>query len=386
MATAEVTPMNDTAKSAASISLELSQLQHAIGKIAPAIPGGAISNQAMRSIRFEKIGGYLGVSASDTNLSMRAILPVSSELSQPVLVSSERFQAWVKLLNGKEVSVSYGGSRARVRCGKSATQIPTFNHAPFLDINAPKENSLSIPQGIALRLLTFGGHAINEEETRIPPVCALIHDGHSLDAISSDGHRVARYSVPCSGEPFGQVELTERMVKALLRTLEADDSSSVVFSDDGHAVHITISQEIPIMAACAKFAKPLPNMKRFIPEQQSILFTISAEELVSAVERCLIIGDQKTRAVYFSFDENQVTLRSMSELTGESDEVIDFTDPSGSIAKQKLMINGQYVVDGLKHVKGDVRVGMTSPKLPITFECSPHEGEKYTYIVVPMFK
>lgn len=368
---------------APSIKAKISRvhLQKALKLVERAIPGASCVIPILRSIKLEQDSDGLAIQATDLEASVRALIPETTQLSTPLVVSSERFVPWVQLLDGDQVSLTANAARVTVQCGQPKVFVPRLNANNFPQVSFTSlGDGFEMMQSDLLRMLKHTIIAIGDEERFTLNGVLLEADGTTLYAVAMDGHRMAVYSRPID-KTFRYL-IPERMLRLLLPVI-VEGKESVHIQEDELGFLASVSADIPVFVHCRKPNGTFPNWQAVMPASHEATLTVDSMALLSSLVRCLLMGDQKTHTVAVEFASEGINLHAVDALAGEAEESIPAT--GGPTESVTIGINGTYLSQALKQIGGSVRVQL--PKevdRPIIFRSEPAPGEVFNYIVMPM--
>jgi DNA polymerase III sliding clamp (beta) subunit (PCNA family) len=228
--------------------ISLSNLQKALRVIAPAIPGGNCPIPNLRSVCIEQIQDGLALQAMDVESSIRALIPETTQLTAPLVMPSERFIPWIKLLEGESVKLTANSARVTVQCGKPKVLIPRLNFDfPILNYKSAADG-FEMQQVDLLRLLKHTSIAIGDEERYTLNGILFEADGTTLYAVAMDGHRMAIYSRPLK-KTFRYL-IPERMLRLLLPVI-VEGKNSVRIQEEETGFLASVAADIPCLSLAA---------------------------------------------------------------------------------------------------------------------------------------
>lgn len=361
--------------------VSLAHLQKALKLVERAIPGASCAIPILRSIKLEQSSDGLAVQATDMEASIRALIPETTQLSAPLILSSERFIPWVQLLDGDRVSLTANAARVTVQCGQPKVFVPRLNANDFPQASFTSTgDGFGIMQSDLLRMLKHTIIAIGDEERFTLNGVLLEANGTTLYAVAMDGHRMAVYSRPID-KTFRYL-IPERMLRLLLPVI-VEGKESVRIQEDELGFLASVAADIPVFINCRKPNGTFPNWQAVMPVAQDATLTVDSMALLTSLTRCLLMGDQKTHGVAIEFTSGSINLRAVDALAGEAEESVEAE--GGPSKPMTVGVNGTYLSQALKQIGGSVKVQLpTEVGRPIIFRSEPVPGEIFNYIVMPM--
>ena len=129
------------------------------------------------------------------------------------------------------------------------------------------------------------------------------------------------------------------------------------------------------------------SYERAIPQNSSISVTVNSGDIYSALERALLITEEKIVGavksyVRLSFKENVLTISSES-INGSIKEEIGIFHTGEDI---DIGFNCRYLAETMRACDNDdIEIKLNSPLMSMVFTpINPKEGEKYLFFVLPI--
>ncbi len=199
-----------------------------------------------------------------------------------------------------------------------------------------------------------------------------------LKAAATDGHRLARVTVPRpdGAEGMPDVIIPRKCVGELRKLLdEVDGSVDVSLSPTkvrfGMGTAILTSKLID---------GTFPDYSRVIPTANDKLLKIDPRSFEEGVDRVATIASEKTRAVKMSLDRDKITLSVTSPENGTAAEEVP-----GDYAALPFDIgfNARYLLDILGQIDGDlVEVHLADAAAPTLIR--ENDKAPALYVLMPM--
>ena len=382
-------PMSEQTTTSAKLKLPLKQLQHALGVITPAVERKT-TIPVLSTVRIEQTPDALEFAATNLDLAIRVRVarPGAATVS-PFLLPALKLEAYARLLDGEDVSLACGDTRATLRCGRSTTKLPMLSVANFPSLAfGDGAEGISIPQSVVARLLKHVTFAISDAESRyVMHGALLVVEKGVLKLVSTDGHRLALYTVPFEyeGEPV-KVVLPAVLLTALGKVIGGGDAP-VMFQVAEDAIHATVQDGTGSIAlSCRRLNGQFPNFEAVVPTKVATALVVDAKLAVGTLKRCLTFADDRSGAVKLTIHPTGVALRAASADSGETDETIDVA-PSPAIAEPfAIGFNGDYLLDAFTRLAGDAVIRFTEldAQHSIKIVAEPAKGELFEYVVMPM--
>jgi DNA polymerase-3 subunit beta len=249
------------------------------------------------------------------------------------------------------------------------------------DMNFKK--GFSLPAEILKKAIQRSAFCVSRDETRRALTGVLWEiTGSSLAMVGTDGHRLARISLPVAIEVEGRREVIVP-TKALLQLLRlvgesADAAASVKLGDD-HAIFR--------MDGTTVFTRliegPFPKYQDVIPKNNDKRLVIRRGPLVDALRRVNLLSDTITHQVKFSLKPDLLVLSARTQDVGEAREEIEVQYGS---EEMDLGYNAVYLGDVLRAMETEeILVSLSTPLNAGLFEpVEQGPNENFLCLVMPL--
>jgi DNA polymerase III subunit beta len=334
-------------------------------------------------------GGSVRVMATDLDLQVVETMSAAS-VDQPgaITVSAHLlFDIARKLPEGSQVSLTTSENRLEVKAGRSNFKLPTLPRDDFpVIVEGDLPTSFELPARLLAELIDRTRFAISTEETRYYLNGIFLHvtdeDEPLLKAAATDGHRLARFTVPrpegAAGMP--DVIVPRKAVGELRKLLEEALDSNVLIDLSASKIRFTMGGEGGVVLTSKLIDGTFPDYSRVIPTANDKLLRVDPKLFYSGVDRVATIATEKTRAVKIGLDQDRVTLSVTSPDNGTAAEELAAEYRSEGL---EIGFNANYLKDILGQIDGDtVELHLADAGAPTLIR----EGEKARalYVLMPM--
>lgn len=329
-------------------------------------------------------GGGLRLMATDLDLQIVENLEADVEAAGATTVQAHMlFDIARKLQEGAQVSLAIVDGKLNIRAGRSNFNLPTL---PRDDFPVIAEGELPVKFDMDAKTLSAiidkTRFAISTEETRYYLNGIFFHvtddGGPVLRAAATDGHRLARVTVPRpdGSDSMPDIIVPRKCVGELRKLLDAAPGSvSVSLSDS------KIKFDMGSVVLTSKLIDgTFPDYTRVIPTANDKILKIDPKSLAEGVDRVATIATEKTRAVKLALSKDKVTLSVTSPENGTAAE-----DVPGDYGSDELEIgfNARYLLEILTEIDGDAcEVHLADAGAPTLLRESDHAVA--LYVLMPM--
>jgi DNA polymerase-3 subunit beta len=327
-----------------------------------------------------------GIRLMATDLDLQINETVEANVSQPgaTTVSAHTlFDIARKLHEGSQVEISAADGKMQILAGRARFNLATLPRDDFPVIaEGELPTKFELPAATLRQIIDKTRFAISTEETRYYLNGIFLHVSDEaqpvLKAAATDGHRLARVTVPrpAGAEGMPDVIIPRKCVAELRKLLDEVDGT----------VQVSLSEtKIRFGLGNAVLTSKLidgtfPDYNRVIPTANDKLLRIDPRSFEESVDRVSTIASEKTRAVKMTLDRDKVTLSVTSPENGTAAEEVPGDYSSDGL---EIGFNARYLLDILGQVEGDiVEIHLADAAAPTLLR----ENDKASalYVLMPM--
>ena len=341
-------------------------------------------------IEAEEDGG-LRLMATDLDLQINET--VDADVGEPgatTVPAHTLFDIVRKMPEGSQVELIAAEGRMQVNAGRARFTLSTLPRDDFPVIaEGDLPTGFELPAATLRQIIDKTRFAISTEETRyyLNGIYLHVSDGEPLGggvnqpvlkAAATDGHRLARVTVPRPDGAAGMpgVIIPRKCVAELRKLLDELDGT----------VQVSLSEsKIRFGLGNAVLTSKLidgtfPDYTRVIPTANDKLLKLDPRSLEEGVDRVSTIASERTRAVKLSLDRDRVTLSVTSPENGTASEEVSADYGADGI---EIGFNARYLLDILGQIEGDVmEVHLADAAAPTLLR--ENDKAPALYVLMPM--
>ncbi|MBL8657572.1 MAG: DNA polymerase III subunit beta [Altererythrobacter sp.] len=333
--------------------------------------------------------GDLRVMATDLDLQVVEHMAAASVDSPGAITVSAHllFDIARKLPEGSQVSLETADNRMTVKAGRSRFQLPTLPRDDFpVIVEGELPTSFELPARTLAELIDRTRFAISTEETRYYLNGIFLHvsdeDKPVLKAAATDGHRLARFTLPrpegAAGMP--DVIVPRKAVAELRKLLEEALDGNVEIDLSASKIRFTLGGEGGVVLTSKLIDGTFPDYSRVIPTGNDKLLRLDPRSFYQGVDRVATIATEKTRAVKMGLDKDRVTLTVTSPDNGTASEELAADYGSDPL---EIGFNAGYLKDILGQIDSDtVEMHLADAGAPTLIR--KDENSPALYVLMPM--
>jgi DNA polymerase III subunit beta len=338
----------------------------------------------LSNVLIEATADGLRLMATDLDLQIVETVEAQVETTGATTISAHTlFDIARKLPEGSQVSLQAADGKMAVNAGRARFNLATLPRDDFPVIaEGELPTSFELPAATLRQIIDKTRFAISTEETRYYLNGIFIHATDDaqpvLKAAATDGHRLARVTVPRPEGAAGMPDIIiPRKCIAELRKLLDEVEGSVEVSLSASKIRFGLGNAV---LTSKLIDGTFPDYSRVIPTGNDKLLTIDPKAFMQGVDRVATIASEKTRAVKMAVEKDKITLSVTSPENGTAAEEV-----SGDYASDPIEIgfNARYLMDILAQIEGDtVEVHLADAAAPTLIR----ENDKAAalYVLMPM--
>jgi len=333
--------------------------------------------------------GTVKIMATDLDLQVVESLDAASvESAGAITVSAHLlFDIARKLPDGSQVSFETADNRMTVKAGRSRFSLPTLPRDDFpVIVEGDLPTSFELPARLLAELIDRTRFAISTEETRYYLNGIFLHvsddDQPVLKAAATDGHRLARFTLPRpeGAEGMPDVIVPRKAVGELRKLLEEALDGNVEIDLSPSKIRFTLGGEGGVVLTSKLIDGTFPDYSRVIPTGNDKLLKLDPKSFYEGVDRVATIATEKTRAVKMGLEADKVTLSVTSPDNGTAAEEVPADYGSDAL---EIGFNANYLKDILGQIDGDtVELHLADPGAPTLIR--QDEKSPALYVLMPM--
>jgi DNA polymerase-3 subunit beta len=326
----------------------------------------------------------LRLMATDLDLQVNETVEAQVETQGATTVSAHTlFDIARKLPEGSQVSLTASDGKMQVVAGRARFNLQTLPRDDFPVIaEGELPTQFELPAATLRQIIDKTRFAISTEETRYYLNGIFLHvsdDGQPvLKAAATDGHRLARVTVPRPDGADGMPDvIIPRKCVAELRKLLDEVEGTVEVSLSATKIRFGLGNAV---LTSKLIDGTFPDYSRVIPTGNDKLLKIDPKSFMEGVDRVSTIASEKTRAVKMAVEKDKITLSVTSPENGTASEEVSGDYVSDSM---EIGFNSTYLMDILRQVEGDtVEVHLADAAAPTLIR--ENDKSPALYVLMPM--
>jgi DNA polymerase III subunit beta len=340
----------------------------------------------LSNILIESVGeSTIRITGTDLDVTIRCDMD-ADEISVPgaICVQARKLFEIARLLPDAPVSFKKEENEwVTVKCDRARFKLVGVARDAFPEVPSFKSAPTRISATVLKTFIDRTIFAITQEESRYTLSGAkFILDETGAKMVTTDGHRLAyveKKNVASVGSIQSIDTLIPRKTLAELTKLTAGFDEEISLGMDDNHIYFQIGVRLLISRM---LYGQFPNYEMVMPKNNDKSVEFDSSLLNLAIRRVALMADERSHAIRFHLEPNQLVISSQNAEEGEANETIQ-TDYAGE--ETDIGFNAQYLQEFL-NVIGDAKVAFEFKDGNSQAQLHPSENGDYDYkyVVMPM--
>ena len=340
----------------------------------------------LSNILIESVGeGTIRITGTDLDVTIRCDMD-AEEITTPgaICVQARKLFEIARLLPDAPVSFKKEDNEwVTVKCDRARFKMVGVARDAFPEVPSFKSAPTKIAASVLKTFIDRTIFAITQEESRYTLSGAkFVLDDNSAKMVTTDGHRLAyveRKNVTKNGGTQTIDTLIPRKTLAELTKLTAGFDGDISLGLDENHIYFEIG---PRLLISRMLYGQFPNYEMVMPKNNDKSVEFESGLLNLAIRRVALMADERSHAIRFHLEPNQLVISSQNAEEGEANETLQ-TEYAGE--ETDIGFNAQYLQEFL-NVIGDAKIAFEFKDGNSQAQLQPAEKADYDYkyIVMPM--
>lgn len=339
----------------------------------------------LSNILIESLGeNAIRITGTDLDVTIRCDTEAEIKTAGAICVQARKLFEIVRLLPDAPIMFTKEDNDwVTVKCDRAKYKLVGVAKDAFPEVPSTKSAPTKISAAVLKTLIDRTIFAITQEESRYTLSGAkFILDEAGAKMVTTDGHRLAyveRKRTAEDGVSDSIDTLIPRKTLAELTKLTADHDGEISLGMDENNIYFEVGSRLLISRM---LYGQFPNYEMVMPKNNDKAVQFDSALLNLAIKRVALMADDRSHAIRFHLEPNQLVITSQNAEEGEAAETVpsDYNGESTDIG-----FNAQYLQDFL-NVIGEGNVAFEFKDGNSQAQLRPAEGGEYDYkyVVMPM--
>jgi DNA polymerase-3 subunit beta len=329
--------------------------------------------------------GLVRVTATDLDLTITTSFEAEVSREGAVTLPAKRFSEIVRQLDPEvDAELDVHKANALITAGRANFRIlgmgpEEFPKVPGLEL----KKAVQVPVDVLRKAIQKTIFCVSKDETR-RALTGILWDvsGNSMSMVGTDGHRLARISLPVEIKVDGKKSVivpTKALTQIILLCGDSVDTAIQVKIADDHAIF----RFDKTVLFTRLIEGPFPKYEDVIPKGNDKKIVVKRDRFSDALRRVSLLSDTITHQVRLSVKRDLLLLSARTQDIGEAQEEVE-AQYGGE--EMDIGYNAQYLGEILRSMEAeDVLISLGTPLNAGLFEpLEQGEEENYLCLVMPL--
>jgi DNA polymerase-3 subunit beta len=340
----------------------------------------------LSNILIESVGeNSIRITGTDLDVTIRCDMDAEITTPGSICVQARKLFEIARLLPDAPVNFKKEENEwVTVKCDRTKFKLVGVARDAFPEVPNFKSAPTKLPAGILKTFIDRTIFAITQEESRYTLSGAkFVLDDDTARMVTTDGHRLAyceRKNISKNGSKNASIDtLIPRKTLAELTKLASGFEEDISLGMDENHIYFEVG---PRLLISRMLYGQFPNYEMVMPKGNDKSVEFDGALLNQAIRRVALMADERSHAIRFHIEPNQLVISSQNAEEGEANESVQ-TDYTGE--ESDIGFNAQYLQEFL-NVIGDGKISFEFKDGNSQAQLRPAENGdyEYKYIVMPM--
>ena len=335
----------------------------------------------LSNLLLEAAGAELWIKGTDLDVSISTQCP--AEIRQPgaICVQAKKLFEIVRSLPDADIEIKLGANdQVSIVCDRARFKMPGLTKDNFPEIKTYDGSYWQIPSNLVRTFISRTIFAITTEESRYALNGAKVEiSGKGIRMVATDGHRLSFIEKQSDfGDAKLDVLIPKKTLAELARLCGETDDAVEIGSGDNHLFFKVGKRLLSSRTLTGQF----PNYELVLPKENNNRIVVENSQISSAIKRVAMMADDRSHAVKFDVNDNQIKITSQSSDQGEAEESlpIEYAGPAITAG-----FNAQYLQDFFNVIQdGDVIFEFKDGNSATEIKSGNDLEYNLRYIIMPM--
>ncbi len=349
--------------------------------------GGVVPSRTpkeiLKNVKLRIEEGQATLIGTDQEIGIHCRIPeVETDSVGETLLPTSRISAILREVQDEVIAIEVAEEALWIRSGRSEFRLSVEDPAEFPDVPTFSDENYYVVQGKAIKqAIQRTVFAADTESTRYALGGLLLElNENQLTLAATDSRRLAVCETNCSvhgtiSEEPGQPVVPSKAMQLIERSIGEDDQEIhlAIHSNDV----LVRSNETTIYARLVEGR--FPKYRDVVPKESALSIELVVGPFLSAVRQAMIVTNEESRGVDFTFGEGNLTLTSKAADVGTSKVVLPIGYEGDEII---IAFDPRFVSDFLRVLDPAAQVTLS---LTDAFSAAVFRADgNYTYVVMPL--
>lgn len=334
--------------------------------------------QILDGILLEAKNNRLKITGTDLEISIETFLNCEILEEGAIVVNSRIFGDIIKKLPNSSITIEVENENINIKCENSEFNIAGSPGEDYPDLPiVAKKDSLELPMDIFKDIIRQTVFATTEDETR-PSLTGVLAESNKdiISFVALDGYRLALKKLDLDSDLEFKIIIPGKSLNELNKILDSSEEDFKISISPGHVIFDIGDTIVYSRLLEGQFF----NYKDIIRDEHKTKVIVNKDEFRRSLERASLLSkEEKANLVKLTVGENQIIIRSNSEIGNVYEEV----DSQQDGEDLNIAFNSRYLLEGIRTIESEeIELNFIGSLNPCIIKGL--DDENYTYLVLPV--
>ena len=337
-------------------------------------------------LKIEASGTTITLTALDNTLSMTTVIAAEIDRNGSLTLPVHTLYDIVRKMSDESIKLRVSkdhSSMVEISSGYSIFHLPFLKAEKFPRIDFSNfDCKFSIPTASMQKIIDKNRYTISQEDSRYHLNGIYLHpilETGELRGTATDGHRLSstRIALPQDAKNMKAIIVPRKTIFEISKII-SDKDTEITIECSASKIKFTIDGLVIISKLIdADFPDYLP----LIPYNNNLSFSLPSSELARAVDRVTTILIEKSNAIEFSINGQQLEIQAGGDHQSLANEKLEV---NCNIDQFKISFNAKYILDIMSAVGNNVDVEFKFSDQISPVLVQSQEDDKTDFVIMPM--
>ncbi len=337
-------------------------------------------------LKLEALGNRLTITATDNSLSITEVITAQVMQSGAITVAAHTLYEIIRKFSDETVQLKIDPTQAtmvEISAGYSVFHLPFLNAEEFPQTDVGEfDCKFTLPYLSMQKIIEKNRNTISQEDSRYHLNGIYLHsvlEENELRATATDGHRLSsvRLSLPTKAKNMPAIIIPRKTIFELSKIL-SDNQQDLTIEVSPVKIRFSIGDVVIISKL---IDGQFPDYLALIPYNNSLYFNLSSIDLARAVDRASTIMMEKSQAIKFNINGNQLEIQAGGDHQSLANEKLEVTC---NVEQFDIAFNAKYLLDIMAAISNgaDVEFKLSDPYSAVLVQSK--EDDQTDFVIMPM--
>jgi len=334
---------------------------------------------ALEGIKVSVSPNRVELTGYNLELGIQTSIAANTDDTGEFVVNARLFSEFARRMAGDTVNCQVDENGAiRLSCSSTECSFSAISASEFPDLPVvDAEKCFTIKQKTLKSMINMTSYAASVKDSK-PILTGELFDisDNVFNLVAIDGFRLAIRSEETDYSDTLSFVVPKKALQEISSLIKDEDNDCTISTNEKHIIF----KIDDIIVISRLLDGQFHNYKTSIPASYKTEILMNKKDLMTSLDRCSLIIDEKNKAPVRFETENGIVKVSCKTSIGKINDIIN-ADISGDAIT--IGFNNRLLLDALRAAEGD-KIRLRFSGATRVIEILPPEGESYIFLVMPI--